>query len=147
MKRPLPARLARWALTAMLGIALASILVVAAFRWLPVPITAFMIGERFAATPGQPLKQRHEWVPWERISRHAGIAVIAAEDQQFLVHDGFDFAQIEKAMTDAGRGKRDRLGTDARRHVLELQPRAPGGEIQRAHVLNQREIAVVDGEC
>jgi monofunctional biosynthetic peptidoglycan transglycosylase len=106
MKRSLPARLARWALTAMLGIALASILVVAAFRWLPVPITAFMIGERFAATRGQPLKQRHEWVPWERISRHAGIAVIAAEDQQFLVHDGFDFAQIEKAMTDAGRGKR-----------------------------------------
>jgi monofunctional biosynthetic peptidoglycan transglycosylase len=39
-------------------------------------------------------------------AKDAGIAVIAAEDQQFLIHDGFDFAQIEKAMTDAGRGKR-----------------------------------------
>ena len=105
MKRSLPARLARWAVTALLAIVVASILAVAAFRWLPVPVTAFMIGERLAAQQ-KPLQQRHQWVPWERISRQAGVAVIAAEDQKFLVHDGFDFQQIEKAMADAGRGKR-----------------------------------------
>ncbi len=42
----------------------------------------------------------------ERISPHAAVAVIAAEDQKFLLHDGFDFEQIDKAMTDAGRGRR-----------------------------------------
>ena len=105
MKRSLPARLARWAVTALLGVIVASILAVAAFRWLPVPVTAFMINERMAAKEPR-LQQRHQWVPWERISRHAGVAVIAAEDQKFLVHDGFDFQQIEKAMADAGRGKR-----------------------------------------
>jgi monofunctional glycosyltransferase len=106
MSRSLPARLARWAVNTLLAAALASILAVAAFRWLPVPVTAFMIGERLAAGASPPLVQRHDWVPWPRISPHAAVAVIAAEDQKFLLHDGFDFDQIEKAMTDAGRGKR-----------------------------------------
>jgi monofunctional biosynthetic peptidoglycan transglycosylase len=44
-------------------------------------------------------------VPWSKISRHAAIAVIAAEDQKFLVHDGFDFDAIEKAVSDAQRGE------------------------------------------
>jgi monofunctional biosynthetic peptidoglycan transglycosylase len=106
MSRSLPARLARWAMNILLTAALASILAVAALRWLPVPVTAFMIGERIAAGTSPPFAQRHEWVPWARISPHAAVAVIAAEDQKFLVHDGFDFEQIEKAMTDAGRGRR-----------------------------------------
>ena len=108
MSRSLPARFARWAVNILLVAALASILAVAAFRWLPVPVTAFMIGERLATVASPPLEQRHDWVPWPRISPHAAVAVIAAEDQMFLLHDGFDFAQIEKAMADAGRGKRMR---------------------------------------
>ena len=106
MSRSLPARFARWAVNSLFAAALASILAVAAFRWLPVPVTAFMIGERLAPGASPPLEQRHDWVPWPRISPHAAVAVIAAEDQMFLLHDGFDFAQIEKAMADAGRGKR-----------------------------------------
>ena len=106
MSRSLPARFARWAVNSLFAAALASILAVAAFRWLPVPVTAFMIGERLAPGASPPLEQRHDWVPWPRISPHAAVAVIAAEDQVFLLHDGFDFAQIEKAMADAGRGKR-----------------------------------------
>ncbi len=45
-------------------------------------------------------------MPWTQISRHAAVAVIAAEDQKFLVHGGFDFASIEKAVTDAQSGRR-----------------------------------------
>ncbi|MGH8722156.1 MAG: monofunctional biosynthetic peptidoglycan transglycosylase, partial [Burkholderiales bacterium] len=107
MKRSLPARLARWATAAILGAALLSIIVVAALRWLPVPVTAFMVGERIAArATGSALVQQHDWVPWTRISRHAAAAVIASEDQTFLVHDGFDFKEIEKAVTEAQRGRR-----------------------------------------
>jgi len=106
MTRSLPARLVRWAVHIFLALAAASVLAVIAFRWLPVPTTAFMIGERLAAKAGPRLDQRHDWVPWPRISPHAAVAVIAAEDQMFLFHDGFDFAQIEKAMSDAERGKR-----------------------------------------
>jgi len=101
------ARLARVALTAILSAAVASVVTVAGFRWLPVPVTAFMVEERLAARANDvPLRQRHDWVPWPRISRNAALAVIAAEDQKFLLHDGFDFQAIEKAVTDAQRGRR-----------------------------------------
>jgi monofunctional biosynthetic peptidoglycan transglycosylase len=107
MKRSLPARLARWALTAIVAAAVASILVVAALRWLPVPMTAFMVQERIASVGDAPaLMQRHAWVSWDRISRHAALAVVAAEDQKFFEHRGFDFDAIGKAVDDAQRGKR-----------------------------------------
>ncbi len=78
-----------------------SVAVVLAFRWLPVPTTAFMLQD------DEP-DRRHDWVSWSGISGHAPVAVIAAEDQMFLVHDGFDFDAIDKALTDAGRGRRQR---------------------------------------
>ncbi len=106
-RRSLPARLARWVTNTILAAAIASILAVAAFRWLPVPMTAFMIEERLAAQEqGLPLLQQHVWVPWTQISRHAAVAAIAAEDQNFLAHGGFDFGAIEKAVTDAQNGRR-----------------------------------------
>ncbi len=37
---------------------------------------------------------RHRWVPWEGISPHAKLAVIAAEDQRFPDHSGFDFKEL-----------------------------------------------------
>lgn len=107
MKRSLPARVVRWVAIAILAAAVGSVLVVAAFRWLPVPVTAFMVEEKFASWGAEPaLEQKHAWVPWPQISRQAAIAVIAAEDQKFLLHDGFDFEQIEKAVNDAQRGRR-----------------------------------------
>ena len=107
MKRSLPARVARWAAIAILVAAVGSIMIVAAFRWLPVPVTAFMVEEKFATWGAEPaLEQKHDWVPWPQISRHAAIAVIAAEDQKFLLHDGFDFDQIGKAVSEAQRGRR-----------------------------------------
>lgn len=107
MKRSLPARLARWVTTAILAAAVGSIVVVAGFRWLPVPMTAFMVEERIDSRgDSPPLVQRHAWVPWERISKNAALAVIASEDQKFLEHRGFDFDAIGKAVDDAQRGKR-----------------------------------------
>jgi monofunctional glycosyltransferase len=105
-RRSLAARIARWITTTILSVALGSIAIVAAFRWLPVPVTSFMINERFVDAGSPPLRQRHDWVPWARISRYAAIAVIASEDQKFLRHDGFDFDAIGKAVTEAQRGRR-----------------------------------------
>ena len=105
-RRSLAARIARWITTTILSVALGSIAVVAAHRWVPVPVTAFMINERLADAEPAPLHQRHDWVPWARISRNAAVAVIASEDQKFLRHDGFDFDAIGKAVTEAQRGRR-----------------------------------------
>ncbi len=106
-RRSLAARILRTAAVAILATVAASVVAVAAFRWLPVPMTSFMVGERLAArADDKPLEQKQVWVPWERISPHAAVAVIAAEDQKFPVHDGFDFEAIGQAMEDAGRGGR-----------------------------------------
>ena len=39
----------------------------------------------------------HEWVPYEKISPHLKRALIAAEDANFLEHEGFDWEAIERA--------------------------------------------------
>ncbi len=41
---------------------------------------------------------RHRWVPYERISIHLKRAVVAAEDDRFLDHAGFDWEGIERAL-------------------------------------------------
>lgn len=40
----------------------------------------------------------HDWVPLEQISENMQKAVIAAEDSQFLTHNGIDWKAIEKAL-------------------------------------------------
>lgn len=106
-RRSLAARVLRATGLAVFAAALASIVAVAAFRVLPVPVTAFMAAERLAArADAKPVEQAHAWVPWDRISPYAAVAVIAAEDQKFLAHRGFDLQAIGQAMQEAERGGR-----------------------------------------
>jgi len=70
------------------------------WRWLPPPTTAFMLRERLQG--GEP---RQHWVPLSRLSRHLALCVVAAEDQKFPEHFGFDFDSIGKAL---GEGPRPR---------------------------------------
>ncbi|MDP2809397.1 MAG: monofunctional biosynthetic peptidoglycan transglycosylase [Rhodocyclaceae bacterium] len=41
---------------------------------------------------------RHLWVPYGRVSVHLKRAVIAAEDDKFVEHEGFDWEGIQKAI-------------------------------------------------
>ncbi len=92
----------------MLSLVAGSVLLVTVFRWLPVPTTSFIVQDHIAALGEERTGSRpsHDWVPWTAISPQAAVAVIAAEDQRFLEHGGFDFAAIDKAWTDARRGRR-----------------------------------------
>lgn len=45
----------------------------------------------------QPYQCHYQWVPLEKITPALGVAVVAAEDQLFAEHDGFDWEAIEKA--------------------------------------------------
>lgn len=47
---------------------------------------------------GDGLAIRYEWIPYERISPHAALAVIAGEDQRFAAHYGFDLLEIQQAL-------------------------------------------------
>jgi monofunctional biosynthetic peptidoglycan transglycosylase len=51
-------------------------------------------------------KINYEWTSWDKISPHAGIAVVAAEDQMFPEHFGFDLESISDALEKHSRGKR-----------------------------------------
>ncbi|MFQ5561882.1 MAG: monofunctional biosynthetic peptidoglycan transglycosylase [Nitrospinota bacterium] len=72
----------------------------AAFKWIDPPTTSFIIQNAIKA----PVKNRdckhilYPWTDWKTISPHIAVAVIAAEDQRFPDHDGFDLDSIGKAM-------------------------------------------------
>ena len=98
-KRSFAARLAR----AIIGLVViwfaASILAVAALRWIDPPYTAFMAEAQAAAWAGRDPNYvfRHRWVDLDRISPNLPLAVVASEDQKFPEHWGFDVEAIEKA--------------------------------------------------
>ena len=62
-------------------------------------MTRFMsrqLAELREADPAARLK--HQWVPYTKISRHLKQAVVAAEDDRFLEHEGFDWEGIQRAI-------------------------------------------------
>jgi monofunctional biosynthetic peptidoglycan transglycosylase len=93
-------RAVRWALFGVLGALAAVVLLVLLLRWINPPASAFMIAARWQALmDGVPdYRQRYRWVDLEDISPQMAMAVIAAEDQQFPFHAGFDFKSIREAV-------------------------------------------------
>jgi len=70
------------------------------FAWVPVPYTGVMLERQLTAwfTQKNSYQARHQWVAIEQMSAHLLQAVVAAEDQKFLQHQGFDMQAIEKAL-------------------------------------------------
>jgi monofunctional biosynthetic peptidoglycan transglycosylase len=56
------------------------------------------------------MRLQHRWVTYEQISMNLKRAVIAAEDQRFLDHEGFDIEAIHEAYEKNARGGRIRHG-------------------------------------
>ncbi len=78
------------------------------YRFVPVPVTPLMVIRLFEQTFDSEKKVRlsKDWVPISEISKNAPQAVIAAEDQKFLDHHGFDFEAMKKAWEGNKNGKR-----------------------------------------
>jgi monofunctional glycosyltransferase len=77
---------------------------VTALRWLPPPTTAFIWAQGRGEKACDPVAYR--WVPAARIPDHVALAVVAAEDQRFWFHSGFDIESIREALGDwAVRGR------------------------------------------
>jgi monofunctional biosynthetic peptidoglycan transglycosylase len=100
-KRSLPARFLRLLVLVALGWVVITALCVGLLRWHDPPTSAFILRERLA----HGYAVRHSWVDWDRISDPMKVAVIAAEDQRFLDHHGFDFDSIDKALAERERGR------------------------------------------
>lgn len=106
----LPARKVRfrlqgrgWVWKTALGMVLGTILMPLVLRWVAPPTSAFMLKSSLARSA-----VRYRWVPMQAISRHLPVAVVAAEDQKFMHHWGFDFESIGSAMEENKRRQRPR---------------------------------------
>lgn len=69
-------------------------------RWLPVPTSAFMVYRHVEDLmhDGSFKTIKYSWVSAKKISAHASSAVIAAEDQRFFQHSGFDLDAIQSSI-------------------------------------------------
>ena len=100
----------KWAFRLSLGWVVLTVGPVVLLRFVDPPITAFMLARRMEAAEknekGFVLRQL--WVPRSRISSNLQRALIAAEDQKFFQHSGFDVKAIEDAVEDRLEGKSTR---------------------------------------
>ncbi len=104
--RSWPSRLARLGLWLAVGFLALSMVLVLALRWLPAPGSSVMLQQALAAVLSGEPTPRYQWVPLERISPPMALAAVAAEDQKFLAHWGFDLASIRQALKDRADGGR-----------------------------------------
>lgn len=89
-----------------------TVLAVAVYRWLPVPITPLMVIRCVQNIHnGETAAIHHKWVPLKQISPYLPVAVMASEDQNFMHHHGFDFNAIQDAAIERLEGKRSRGGS------------------------------------
>ncbi len=92
----------RYVTRALVIVLLVSMVLTLPWRWLAPPTTAFILQDRFHHKG--PTRQR--WVSWNEISSELPIAVVAAEDQKFPYHHGFDFQSLSKAFREDRRQRR-----------------------------------------
>ena len=83
------------------------------YRFVPVPITPLMVIRMWeqAQDENREVRLRKTWTSIDNISRHLPQAVVAGEDQIFLIHSGFDKEAIERAIEGNKAGKRIKGGS------------------------------------
>lgn len=102
-------RIVRW--TVGLFFAL-SILTTVVYRWLPVYVTPLMLircAQQWGR--GEALRLHHTWIPLREMPPSLPEAVMASEDQKFLIHHGFDTEAIGDALMEHLEGGRRRGGS------------------------------------
>lgn len=82
------------------------------YKWTPVPLTPLMLIRCVEhVAHGELPRLKHHWVPLSEMSRYMPVAVIASEDQNFLIHHGFDAEAIREAIKERESGHRIRGGS------------------------------------
>lgn len=90
----------KWAIISAFTFLGLSVISVVLLRFLPVYVTplVFIRSVEQLRDKERDFRCDKDWVPMESISIHMIKAVVAAEDQRFMEHNGFDFIAIENAM-------------------------------------------------
>ncbi len=111
-RRNLFVRVLLWTLLVLTVLFFTPPAVVLALRWWAPPTTAFML-----QSPVEPVK--YEWVPAARIPQTLRDGAVAAEDQKFYAHWGFDFMAIAEALEHNETSKRKRGGSTISQQVAK----------------------------
>ncbi|MEG2070170.1 MAG: monofunctional biosynthetic peptidoglycan transglycosylase [Bacteroidales bacterium] len=90
--------------TIILSLFIISILITILYRWVNPPVTPLMVIRKI--TNDAPIKK--EWKDLEDISPNMVVCAVAAEDNNFLAHNGFDFGAIQKVVDERKTGKKNR---------------------------------------
>lgn len=89
-------RVIRWILALFFA---STLLMVLVYKYLPVYVTPLMVIRCVEQIEnGENISMHHHWISLEEMSKHMPVAVMASEDQRFLLHHGFDFDAIQKAV-------------------------------------------------
>ena len=103
------------------------------FRWFPPPTSAFILQAKTGglgnASPCTRITR--EWVEWQRIAPVVPLAVIAAEDQLFPSHWGFDLNAIATALREHRLGGRMRGASTITQQLAKNLYLWPGQTWQR----------------
>ncbi|MBL1320862.1 MAG: monofunctional biosynthetic peptidoglycan transglycosylase [Methylophaga sp.] len=99
-------KLKRWLLYALLTFIGGSVLIVILLRFVPIPTSAFMMQKHIADYQSDKgfIEIQQQWQSIDAISPHIFHAVIAAEDQLFYQHFGFDISSIYAAIKTRSNG-------------------------------------------
>lgn len=82
------------------------------FKFVPIPVTITMLDRKIEAIgEGEDSELYYSWRSMSQISREAGLAVVAAEDQKFPDHFGFDLKSMNKAFQGNLKGRKLRGGS------------------------------------
>ena len=84
-----------------------SVLWVLLYKFVNPPVTWLMVTRGFERkADGKDWKIDKEWRDFDEIAASMKLAAVAAEDQKFLIHHGFDFESIGKAIDKNQKGKK-----------------------------------------
>lgn len=103
-----------------------SVVLVLLLRFVPPPTTSFMLQAAFRNG-----LYAYRWQPYEQISPNMALAAIAAEDQRFPMHNGFDLDAINAALRDAESGASLRGGSTITQQVAKNLFLWPGRSLVR----------------
>lgn len=106
MKAALKKRIRKWLVRSIVYFFGVTIGLVLIFRFVPVPVTLTMLGQWISGG-----ELHYSWRSIDEINPNMAVAVVAAEDQLFPEHNGFDVESIKKALKNNKAGKKVRGGS------------------------------------
>lgn len=106
-KSAIKRRIKRFMLRLLTGVSCSFILLIVIFALAPVPFSAYMAEQQLSAfVQGEFSYRAHSnWKPLNEISPQLMLAVIAAEDQNFPHHYGFDFKALSEVISHHSAGR------------------------------------------